>query len=62
VTISAAYLKTLQVGEIQVYENLAIFPLLSAEFEEPGYVLLDEALARGQSKSVKKESARRRSH
>lgn len=46
-TIPAEFLKNLQVGEVQVYENLAIFPLLSAEFKEPGYILLDEALALG---------------
>jgi hypothetical protein len=46
-TILSEFLKTLQVGEIQAYENLVIFPLLSAEFKEPGYILLDEALAQG---------------
>ena len=43
-TIPVEFLKTLQVGEIQNHENMAIFPLLHAEFEEPGYILLDEAL------------------
>ena len=46
-TIPAEFLKNLIVGEIQAYENLAIFPLLSAEFKEPGYILLDEALSLG---------------
>jgi hypothetical protein len=44
-TIPAEYVKTLEVGAIQAHENLAIFPLLLGEFKEPGYILLDEALA-----------------
>ncbi len=44
-TIPAEFLKTLQLGEIQEHENLAIFPFLLGEFKEPDYLLLDEALA-----------------
>lgn len=43
----AGFLKELQVGQMQEYENMAIFPLLVDKFKKPAYLLLDEALEQG---------------
>ncbi len=47
VALPAEFLKKLKVGESQKNDNLVVFPLLSGEREEPGYILLDEALEQG---------------
>ncbi len=46
-TVLADFLHTLRVGEPQAFENLTVFPLIGAQFQEPGYLLLDEALVQG---------------
>lgn len=46
-TILADFLKSVRVGELQKFANLLVFPLLRAQFQEPGYLLLDEALGQG---------------
>lgn len=43
----STFIEQLQVGDLQEYENLAIFPLIMPESREQGYLLLDEALSRG---------------
>lgn len=43
----SSFIEQLQVGDLQEYENLAIFPLIMPESREQGYLLLDEALRRG---------------
>jgi len=43
----AECLSRLTLGEPQVYQNLSLFPLLGDGVAEPGYLLLDEALAQG---------------
>ncbi len=45
--VLADFLHTLRVGEPQAFENLTVFPLIGTQFQEPGYLLLDEALAQG---------------
>lgn len=45
--VPAEFLKTLQVVKCQEHENLSIFPLISGDLKEPGYLLLDEALDLG---------------
>ena len=45
--LPAEFLKKLKIGESQRSDNLVIFPLLNGEREEPGYILLDEALEQG---------------
>jgi len=47
VAVLADFLRTLRVGEPQAFENLTVFPLLGTQFQEPGYLLLDEALVQG---------------
>lgn len=47
VALPAEFLKKLKVGESLKNDNLVVFPLLSSEREEPGYILLDEALEQG---------------
>lgn len=46
-TVLADFLRGLRVGGQQTFENLSIFPLISLDSREPGYLLLDEALAQG---------------
>jgi len=43
----AECLSRLTLGEPQVHLNLSLFPLLGDGVAEPGYLLLDEALAQG---------------
>lgn len=42
--VLADFLHALGVGEPQAFKNLTLFPLLGTGFQEPGYLLLDEAL------------------
>ncbi|SHF18514.1 hypothetical protein SAMN02745218_01634 [Desulfofundulus australicus DSM 11792] len=46
-TVLVNFLHTLRVGEPQAFENLTVFPLMGTQFQEPGYLLLGEALAYG---------------
>ncbi|MBE3587293.1 MAG: hypothetical protein IMW93_01830 [Thermoanaerobacteraceae bacterium] len=46
-TVLVNFLHTLRVGEPQAFENLTVFPLTGTQFQQPGYLLLDEALAHG---------------
>ena len=43
----ATCLKTLTLGEMQRYRNLALLPLFSSQPEGPAYLTLAEALAAG---------------
>ncbi|NPV72455.1 MAG: hypothetical protein HPY89_01395 [Pelotomaculum sp.] len=47
-TVLEEFLGTLRLGEPQACGNLTVFPLLGTKFREPGYLLLDEAMAQGQ--------------
>lgn len=46
----AATLNQLTLGEPQVFQNLAVFPLVSTADAEPVYLTLDEALKAGRSR------------
>jgi len=48
--IIAATLNRLTLGEPQVFQNLAVFPLVSGADAEPDYLTLDEALKAGESR------------
>jgi hypothetical protein len=50
-------LRSVSVGEAQVFQNLAVFPLLSDTAVEPDYVPLAEALRSGQTKVTEVSSA-----
>ena len=47
---TAATLHQLTLGEPQVFQNLAVFPLIGAVDAEPDYLMLDEALKGGQAR------------
>jgi len=47
VTVLKDFLSNLRVAEPQVYQNLTVFPLIGVGPREVGYLLLDEALAKG---------------
>jgi len=46
-SVVAERLSQINLGALQIHNNLALFPLTSAESVEPHYQLLDEALAQG---------------
>ena len=42
--VISGYLSTLELGEIQIYKNMAIIPLFSSDDGGPGYLPMKEAL------------------
>ncbi len=45
--VTRTYLEKAKIGRKQSYQNLAVFPLLSAYATALDYIMLDEALDRG---------------
>ena len=45
-----------KLGRAQVYRNMALFPLLAPDAGEPGYLTLEEALARGELEIGEKDT------
>lgn len=44
-TVVTECLSQVSLGDPQIHNNIALFPLISAKYIEPRYLLLDDALA-----------------
>ena len=59
-SIVVSFLSKLELGELQVFSNMAVFPLLTQVDQDPEYLTLKEALEKSERGESMSTSSRRR--